>query len=572
LLERWRGRVLVGYAAALACFVAAYLDREPYDDSYFFKRIALNALDRGSLAWNVDEGPVYGSTSQTMQLLAVLVAAVSRDHYMLLTRIISVLALVGAFALLLRLTQSLDDGLSALLAFSAPALLFSALSGMETALALLAICAFLWCLYSVRGRALPWAIAPLLLLLIYLTRPDAALLALGPLLAERHLRQERWPIRELALIGLGLVALLVCFRAYYGTALPLPFYAKQTAFSPYDAHFIHMSRQDGWRRFGVFAIGAVPLACGGLLRRDRTNLVLLASAGAFVLYHLIFTIDVMGMHGRFYAPAAPLLALACARAAEHGRETITAPEKADDPALAVSAPRWALAILLVAGFGVLLALRALPIHAGFALDNVPLAFFTLTALGGAAQMLIVDRSQLRRLAVACVLLVLLVASAARIRSERLHAYSDEQYLSLHTSRYTVYRGLDTLRACFGESLHVYHSEMGVPGLRFQAGKVTDLAGLLSPAWLFGKADIESACRSDAPAAIFLPHKNYVELNRRITESHCLAGYQRVVEESSSPLYVRRDLAPRFLECAAERADPFVSVNIDVARHRRRHPK
>jgi len=555
LLAHWRAFSLAGYAAALLSFVAAHLDREPYDDSYFFKRIALNALDRGTLAWNADEGPVYGSTSQTMQVLAVAVAAVTRDHYMLLTRGLAVLTLVGTLAVLLRLTRGLDDGLSCLFAFSTPALLFPALSGMETALSLLQISALLACLYSASGRAQNWWMAPLLLLLIYPSRPDASLLGLPLLLGERAVQERRWPWRELVLLAAGFGAWLALFRACYGTALPLPFYAKHAAFSPYDSHFIRVSQKVGWQRFAVFALGAAPLACAALLRRDRTNLLLLGSAGAFVLYHLAFTIDVMGMHGRFYAPAMPLLALASARAAQRERQ----------------AP-WALACLLIVSCGVLVALHWLPVRTGSALENVPLVLVAICAVGGAALLIALNRGESRRWLAAGLLLSLLVASGSRVRAARLHVFSDEQYLAMHTSRFTVYRGLDTLRACFGEQLHVYHSEVGVPGLRFQAGKVTDVAGLLSPAWLFGRTDVESACRADRPAAIFLPHRNYVELNRRFVQSSCLRGYRRVVDDSSSPLYVRRDLASRFLACASERADPFVSASLEGGRRRPHSPK
>jgi len=139
----------------------------------------------------------------------------------------------------------------------------------------------------------------------------------------------------------------------------------------------------------------------------------------------------------------------------------------------------------------------------------------------------------------------------------VHAYSDEQFLALHTARYTVYRGLDVLRACFGDALHVYHSEVGVPGLRFAHGKVTDLAGLLSPAWLFRETSFDQACATQRPEAIFLPHKNYVGLNREIRASQCIAGYTQVVQKSSSPLFLRNDLLPRFRECSLRANDRWI---------------
>lgn len=162
-------------------------------------------------------------------------------------------------------------------------------------------------------------------------------------------------------------------------------------------------------------------------------------------------------------------------------------------------------------------------------------------------------------AVALVLVAAAVAAATRLRSDSFHVYSDDEFLALHTSRSSVYRGLDTLRACFGDAIHVYHSEVGLPGLRFRHGKVTDLAGLLSPEWLFREPrSFDRKCERDRPHAIFLPHKNYRTLNREITGGTCIAGYVRMVESSSSPLFVRADLVPAYRACARERGDPYAA--------------
>ncbi len=80
-----------GYCATVLLFVYALVERVPYDDSYFFKRVALNFLRHGVLAWNPQEGPVYGLTSQSFGLLAVVITAHARDNYDIITR--AVLAL-----------------------------------------------------------------------------------------------------------------------------------------------------------------------------------------------------------------------------------------------------------------------------------------------------------------------------------------------------------------------------------------------------------------------------------------------------------------------------------------------
>src|SRR5690606_19830010 len=103
------------------------------------------------------------------------------------------------------------------------------------------------------------------------------------------------------------------FERYYGTALPLPFYAKQRLLSPYDPHFLAISAGVRRIRVGHFLFVAVPLCAAALGRRDRTNLLLLGVSALFVAYHYFATVEVMGMFGRFYAPCLPLLALASAR-------------------------------------------------------------------------------------------------------------------------------------------------------------------------------------------------------------------------------------------------------------------
>jgi hypothetical protein len=533
-MKNLKAPLVAGYALVLTVFSLAWLDKEPFDDSYFFKRMALNLLDHGMLAWNVADGPVYGSTSQLFQLVMVAVTALTRSYAFLAARALSVVCLVGCFALLLRLTRARDGGFSAVLACAAPIALYTVLTGMETALALMLIALFLFLLLDQRGRAAHWSAAPLVVVLIWLTRPDAVLLVVPLLTVERWARSGRPPIRE----GLLTVALvggsLAVFAHYYGTALPLPFYAKQRLFSPYDAHFLAVSAPLSRVRIANFLFVALPLALAASARRDRVNLVLIGSALAFALYHYVSTVEVMGMIGRFYAPAVPILVVAAARGIEaHGEER--------------GLDRRRLAIVL-ACLAVLGALSALILsHAG--IERARAGHYVCI---GSAALVLVSAAQSRplfQLGPSLVLLATLVISAVSIGGLSLR--SDDAYLSMHTQKFKVYRGLDTLRSCFGDGIDVYHSEVGVPGLRFIHGTVTDLAGLLSPAWLFRAQSFDALCANDRPEAIFLPHKNYRKLNAEIAEGACIRGYERMVDESSSPLFVRRDLVAAYTACRAQ---------------------
>jgi hypothetical protein len=521
----------LGYAALVALFTFATLGHEPYDDAYFFKRFALNALDHGVLAWNVADGPVYGVTSQLFQALALAVAALTRDHWMLAMRLLLAALLVTAFAILLATTRRFDRGVAAAVAFCSPVALHSATSGMETALCFALLAGLLWLLLDERGRNRHWGWAPLLVFLIWLTRPDATLLALPPLIFVRWSERGRPPLRELALVGAAIGFSLGVFKLYYGTALPLPFYAKQLLLSPYDAHFLELSAQVQRLRFGGFLLVALPLALVALLRRDRTNLALLGAVLVFEAYHLATTIEVMGMHGRFYAPALPLLALAAARGAD------------------ALSPRSALLFAAIYGgtFAALATASWLP-TARSGLDGVHLAYHGVSALGA---LLLFGPLFMPRLAhwrspalMAALAAAIVIADPPRWRAPP----SDAEYLDLHVSRFTVYRGIHALRHCFGDAITVYHSEIGVPGLFFAGGKVVDQAGLMSKEWLFRRQSFDVLCAADRPEAIFLPHKNYRDLNAEIGRGSCIRGYRRVVEESSSPLYVRADLTARYADC------------------------
>jgi hypothetical protein len=472
-------RCVTAYAAVALGFALSRWSTEPYDDAHFFKRIALNALEHGVLAWNLEEGPVHGASSQSFQGVAVALVALARDHYTVATRAFSIACLVSAFTILVRLTARFDRGASAVFGFGSAVLLYPTISGMETALAVLAGTLLLWAATSER---VGWGVRPLALLFVYLTRPDAALLG-AIVLSERWWRLGRRGFVEALVSAAALAAALACFKLYYGTALPLPFYAKQAAFSPYDAFFLRLSAESGAQRFAVFALSAVPLLLRAASRRDRTNLSLLAAAALFVACHRWLTVDVMGMQGRFYAPCLPLLILASARAG------VKRPARAH---------RVLAASFVLALFVVLRATDGLPSNAASRLEAFPNFLQLASGLGGAALLLATGRRRWHHVFAASFLFLIGAGSLEGWSASEKMARSDDDFLALQTSRYTIYRGLDTLRSCFGERVHVYHSEVGLPGLRFRAGKVTDLAGLLSHEWLFREKSADELAGATDP--------------------------------------------------------------------------
>lgn len=536
--------VLLLYVLLVALVLIVGMDRHPYDDSYFFKRFALNLLDHGALAWNIADGPVYGSTSQLHQLLVVALTAVTRAYTVFAVRVALACALCLGYVCALR-TGARRGALAApTLAFCSPVMLLSTLSGMDTAL----VFALLACLCDVcdpeRERASPSAAPVVLVLAIWLARPDAVLLAL-PVWVGLHFQVHRkLPVRPLLWLAAAVAACLLWFRWYYGTAFPLPFYAKLRALSPYDAQFIALSEQSGRQRFSIFVWAALPLVLLAVQRLDFVNLVLVGTVVVFVSYHRITLVDVMGMHGRFYAPGLPVLALAASRAQTQPwgmRRTVLG-----------------LALYLV-GVGVLVHQKLLPTGRLADDDNLTRAYYVLGTLAGVFVLVRGYGSRLlglrEGLSAVTVVMISMLATVVSFHPKRFDILSDTEYLLLHEQQTTVFRGLEMVRACFGDGIHVYHSEVGVVGLRFEHGTVTDLAGLLSPDWLFRRETFDTACLRDRPEALFLPHRNYAKLNTEIKRSRCIEGYVRVIKESSSPLYIRSDLYERYQGCVRSATVP-----------------
>jgi hypothetical protein len=527
--QRWW---LGGYTALVCLFVAQGSDRPPYDDSYFFKRFALSFLDYGMFAWNPAEGPVYGNTSQLHQLIVTMITAVTRTRTLSVLRVLLAAALVLGLALMLDSARRYQARSAALFAFCSPVMLFCALSGMETAFVFALLALFLSVLAPGRATQRHWALAPCLCVVLWLARPDTLLLSVPVWLFASYRERRRW-LKGALLIAVAIALCLVAFRLGYGTALPLPFYAKMRAYSPYDAQFLEVSRLGSQQRFSVFVWAAAPLGLLALARRDAWNAVLMGSMLAFVLYHFATTIDIMGMHGRFYAPALPHLVLAASRG---------------EQAHAGSRLRFASAALYLLLVAALFEAQLPPLGDLSSDDNLTAAYYVLGTVAGVYVLLVPQRGFLRALAPALVLLLAAAACLDGFQPTRRLLRSDRSMLAVHQARYSVFNGLDTLRACFGDAIHVYHSEVGMVGLRFQHGTVTDLAGLLSPDWLFRRVSFEAACQRDRPEGLFLPHRVYVGLNEEIQRSACIKDYVRVVEESSSPLYVRKDLYRRYAAC------------------------
>ena len=521
-----------GHGCVVLYSLLQALPLSPYDDAYFFKRFAVNQWRYGSFAWNLTDGPVYGATSQLLQWLAVPLVIAAPDHYVLAVRMLLAGCLIAASFLLVRALEPTTGsrggaGSLVLLALSAPTVLVTIVSGMETALCLLLLAGALVGLQ--RGHS-PFPMA-LWTWVIYLCRPDAALIpALAFMLHRRTGSQTRR--YALWLIALMIPWLLAAW-SYYGMALPLPFHMKTLGLSPYGSDVLRASLVAKLRYGALFAGFSLPLlwviACGGAAR----CVYLWLPALVFCLYHLLLNNEIMGYHARFYVPAVIPLLLAAAVSWE--RYTQGASLRRTGTLLLLWGITLVTGAALAGGAGAGLAVG--PVSA-----SVCLVYWALAAWTSLARACVAPLQ-----GSVAVALALLSAIAGRPPT-RLAVPSDRQLIVQQAREVTTLRGLFAVERCLGPSPTVFHSELGATGVLLLDATVVDLAGILSVDAV-GPGAFERLCRRHRPQAIFLPHKGYAGLNAEAQRSPCFEGYVRVVERSSSPLHVRRDLAPGFLRCA-----------------------
>jgi hypothetical protein len=534
--------LMAGLALDYGYLLARDFDATPYDDAYFFKRFALNFLGHGAFAWNSADGPVHGLTSQLFQCLSVVSTALARDHFVIASKILLTACLVaGAWVfadLAKRLVGRLDvvAGVT-LLVFGCPLVAWTMQSGMETALTfLVAALSFRTILEPNPARHHALASA-CMSSLVYLSRPDAVLLPVVTFVVA-NARDRRKLFVYLGTLALLLGALLLGFRLYYGTALPLSFYVKTAGFSPYDEAVQELGVRDKLEHLATVAAFGAPLVFMSRPRRDVRALALVVASSSFVVYHGLMTTEIMGYRARFYAPALIPLGLAAALGAPASFEM-----RRNGKVAWLFA--WALAILFAYGLGWVASGKS-P-----ALERIAIAaYLAHVAIAGwlvfAGEGLRAERS-----GVSWAILLTLLGTLASFPPRRSAILDDAEFLRKSSSEVTTTRGLFDLERCLPKKSTVYHSEIGVTGLVLSDARIVDLAGLMSRSIALTHPPFDAYCGVDRPDAVFLPHKNYVELNREIATSSCIRNYTKMVRLSSSPLYVRNDLADDFSRCARD---------------------
>lgn len=534
---------------ALAAIYLSRLQEGLFEDGYFVKRFAYNFLHHGSFSWNPTDGPVYGMTSQTLQLIGTLLELVTPEHVfvtlkgvlfgaLLLTAFVlyRILAAKGALfgAALSQPTPSSEGtvGLIGCVAGLAMAPIVQLpLIGLETPIALCVVALSLWVVLKpiTGGRSLVLITASVILM--YLTRPDAAMIPCVVLVgrafycwrdraqpsARRELSQL---IGALLCIALVMAVVLAGFRAYYGTALPLPFYVKVHGLSTQPTEYIaHFSDEKSDNALQALLI-ALPYAFMALHERSRLVLLLLATGVVFGLYHYFATIETMGYMSRFYLPGLVPIFLAGAVAYRSYQQR----------------RRWILSVafsaILLGAFWWLKTVDKMPPALDF---YVPAWIATALMLLGPAGVNPLNSI----VAAAC----LLVGAYLAYPIGELHFDDDDTIVLRQARRRAGFAGIERLRALAPKT--VYHTDMGAPGVLFLEARVVDLDGLLNEDITLRGARFEDLCQADRPDAVYVPYEGYQRLRQEVLSSACLSGYPAVAGGKSVQLRLREDVAARY---------------------------
>ncbi len=460
-----------------------------YDDALFFRRYAINYLHHGAWAWNVEDGPIHGNTSQLWQAIVLGIAWLAEEWTILVGRLFLGGCLLASGWMFCRAFPNAQRVV--VLGLVSPIALATMVSGMETATTIVLGTALLT---VPRG-------AGLFTVLLYLARPDTLLLSGFTLLLRKQ-----WT--HMLFAGIGLLTCLTVFYLGYGSALPLSFAMKTGQSGLYDDHFLALSEIAGQRHLLLFLIVTAPFIWLGRAAKA------LVPALVFIGFHAFGSIDVMGMHGRFYAPCLPWIVAA---AAERWSDRNASPLSWWFP--------WAALVFVAVRYG------WIPGESGWAIGQISTwsyaAYVCATGLvfwRGWGLLLVV---------------IGLVISQPKVTTTDL---SDDGAVAGLRDMVSSWRGLKKAHTCLGSDLHVYHSEIGVPGHYFS--RITDLGGLMNTETHAGTR-FEEMCLRDQPDLLFLPHRNYRNLNKEILQGNCIKQYKRVVKRSSSPLYVRKDLLPQY---------------------------
>lgn len=309
------------FATSVQKFMAARRSSLAFDDAYMFLRYAHNIRHGLGFSWNLNGIHTYGPTSLLWSFCVLVLSYLPTEAWTQLilgSWLCSIAALVAmAWAVaanaksywlrsVLRVLPLIVLPLAATSLFQA-----NQFNGMETMLAT-TLCAILLGLTLLwrNGRVSPSVVGAVGLLL-FLARPESALITLLlPLLLWFLLEHPRPPLKSLlvlyAVFFAGIVIDLVVCQLYFGTPVPLSVYMK--------GHHAYIGFREVWfpTLLLIAFLSTTQLFLAALVllaRRCDLRLVLACLLPAAVVFSYLGTVtQIMGFNSRYYLPYAPLIA------------------------------------------------------------------------------------------------------------------------------------------------------------------------------------------------------------------------------------------------------------------------
>ena len=331
-------------AIGIACFVigtrvlALAGVQYIWDDAYMFIRYADNVLRFGRVAWNPGAAPAYGLTSPLYLSVVVPLHALIANPAVAIQWASIICGTLFLVLLALLIARNLPCG--PLLKAVAILIVFLSIarmgtdgvhhfaSGMDTMFALSFLTAYFLAARaqeragSERGAlllgllgGLAYAIRPDLMLYTTLVPAGAWLFA-----ADRPARR-RATLTLLATAGLLALQLLL-FRWYFGSALPLPFYAKGTKlyggtiyaqYSFLSLNQLYLYVTSHWTLFLLIGASLAADWRGRLRALTPVDRGMAVATVLFIGYYLFFVLQIMPYDQRFYYPTFPAIAFLAAQ-------------------------------------------------------------------------------------------------------------------------------------------------------------------------------------------------------------------------------------------------------------------
>jgi hypothetical protein len=313
--------VLIPVLAAWGLVLAQEWSSE-FDDAYITYRYAKNLATGAGLTWNPGEPPTEGYTNFLLVMVLAPAIAAGLDP-MVVTRLLSMVALVGVVALLARevarrfgLTtpSAVLLGLIVLGHARAPYVL---LLGLETVLYACALVAAVLAGAAVlEGRGRPAMVGMLFLAAAWL-RPEALLAAMifGVWLVCTAGRASRRPLAwSLGLLGAVGVLYLGWKMVHFGALLPNPFYVKSATGELFPTRGLQSLRDFVGANGVLLALAAAGGIAAAVGRTQRRAMGFLGSVAAAYLAYYPTVDTLMDVMNRFYFPLVPLLVFLAAPA------------------------------------------------------------------------------------------------------------------------------------------------------------------------------------------------------------------------------------------------------------------